>query len=254
MGSRERRVEARSWERLQSRCSYIKFQVRSRSPLLVLAATMNLHDRPSMANFLHVVAVKSYRHRVCASPESESLSGGYVVIKNIAYALTLLLALSPLSPSSVWAQTQSIFKCVGRDNHVAFQDKPCASGLGEQHVTIAPAPPPASSPDYSRSSPHDAFHKQRSMGSPRQKIVYSFECRTKSGALFYRHSGCPGSIDLSGLIGGGRHAQPERVSRRRITRLDACRGMRSAGRDGREFDEVPSTYERNLGRDPCRFY
>ncbi len=178
--------------------------------------------------------------------------GEYVVIKTAASTLTLLLALIPLSPASVRAQTQSVFKCVDRDGHVAFQDKPCASGLREQQVAIAPAPPPAAPPDYSRPSPRDSSHKRSSKSSSRREAVYSFECHTQAGALFYRHNRCPASIDRSGLIGGRRGASREAVSARRVPRLEACRGMRSAGRDGREFDDVPSTYDRNLGRDPCR--
>lgn len=128
----------------------------------------------------------------------------------------------------------------------------CASGSREQPVAIEPAPAPKSSPDYSRSQlPR---YSRQSRRAPRKTIIYSYECRTKSGALFYRHKPCPASIDRSGLVGGGRLAPRERVSGRRIPRLDACRGMRSAGREGREFDEATSTYDRNLGRDPCRRY
>jgi hypothetical protein len=54
------------------------------------------------------------------------------------------------------------------------------------------------------------------------------------------------------LIGGGRSAMRETVQTRRIARVDACRGMRSVGRSGREFDDVTPTYDKNLGRDPCR--
>jgi hypothetical protein len=86
----------------------------------------------------------------------------------------------------------------------------------------------------------------------REPAVYSYECRTQSGALFYRHERCPASIDRSGLIGGGRSAANEKVRTRRIPRLEACRGLRSVGRTGREFDEETSTYDKNLGRDPCR--
>ncbi len=176
------------------------------------------------------------------------------MIKTDACALILLLALASLLPASVCAQSQSVFKCVDRGGQTAFQDTPCAAGFREQQVAIAPAPPSVSSPDYSRPSTHDAFRKSSSKGLSRLQTIYSFECHSKSGALFYRHSRCPASIDRSGLIGGGHHAPREPVSGRKIPRLEACRGMRSAGRDGREFDDVPSTYERNLGRDPCRRY
>ena len=149
---------------------------------------------------------------------------------------------------------QSILKCVDRDGHVAFQDKPCAAGQREQQVVIDPAPPTLPSPDYSAADRADSSRPQRSKRQVRQPIIYSFECRTQTGALFFRHDHCPASIDRSGLIGGSRSAGREKVRGSRIPRIDACRGMRSVGRDGREFDDEPTTYERNLGRDPCRRY
>ena len=152
------------------------------------------------------------------------------------------------------AVAQSVFKCVDRDGKVAFQDEPCATGQREQPVAIAPAPPSAPSPNYSKPDRDESSPQPRSKAGARQAIVYSFECRTGSGALFYRHDHCPASIDRSGLIGGRRSATREKVRATRIPRLDACRGMRTVGRDGREFDDAPSTYDRNLGRDPCRRY
>ncbi len=154
------------------------------------------------------------------------------------------------------AVAQSVFKCVDHDGHIAFQDYPCATGQREQHVAIAPAPPsaPSPTPEHSKPDRGENLHQQHEKASARQAIVYSYECRTGSGALFYRHEHCPGSIDRSGLIGGRRSAAREKVHGTRIPRLDACRGMRSVARDGREFDDAPSTYDRNLGRDPCRRY
>ena len=226
----------------------------SESPSLSSAFRMKHDKQPCMANFLHAVAAKPHRYHAFASPESESISGGHFVIKTVASTLTLMLLLISLSPASVAAQSQSVFKCIGQDNQIAFQDKPCASGLREQEIAIAPAPPPTSSPDYARPSPRDLSRERRIQSQPRQKVVYSYECRTQSGALFYRHNRCPASIDRSGLIGGRRSAAREAVSAHQIPRVEACRSMRSMGHDGHEFDEVPSTYERNLGRDPCRKY
>jgi hypothetical protein len=45
------------------------------------------------------------------------------------------------------------------------------------------------------------------------------------------------------------------VSSQRIAREEACREIQragAAGRAGHEHDEVVSSYEHNLGRDPCR--
>ncbi len=164
----------------------------------------------------------------------------------------MMIATSMFTTESIAAQ--SILKCIDREGRVAFQDEPCATGQREQPVAIVPAPPSAPSLEYSKPDRGENSRPPRAKAAVRQAIVYSFECRTESGALFYRHDHCPGSIDRSGLIGGRHSAAREKVRGTRIPRLDACRGMRSVGRDGREFDDAPSTYDRNLGRDPCRRY
>lgn len=166
---------------------------------------------------------------------------------------SLLLAFTLASPLAV-AQTQSVFKCIDSQGRIAFQDVPCKSGLRELRIAIIASPASVPSPEYSTPDRRGPPRQPKPRASARQAIVYSFECRTESGALFFRHDHCPGSIDRSGLIGGRRSAAREKVSGTRIPRLDACRGMRSVGRDGREFDDAPSTYDRNLGRDPCRRY
>ncbi|RYD14485.1 MAG: hypothetical protein EOP90_12635 [Lysobacteraceae bacterium] len=87
--------------------------------------------------------------------------------------------------------------------------------------------------------------------------MQSFECRATNGEVFYRHARCPGSIPA-----GASARRPSRgaagsvgVRATPVPRREACRrieaGARS-GRAGRERDETVTTYERNLGRDPCR--
>jgi hypothetical protein len=166
----------------------------------------------------------------------------------------LLAVVTLASPAALLAQPKTVFKCIDSEGGIAFQASPCNPGLRESQVAINPEPPVSASPDYARPRQRKAATPKSSASASRRSIVYSFECRTRSGVLFYRHDHCPASIDRSGLIGGRRSASRETVSARRIPRLQACRGMRSAGRDGREFDDVPTTYERNLGRDPCRRY
>ena len=172
-----------------------------------------------------------------------------LIYRVIAFAV---IATCVVTTESVTAQ--SILKCVDRDGHIAFQDRPCATGQREQQVVIAPAPPSVESLENSKPVRGENSPRQSAKAPARQAVIYSYECRTDSGALFFRHDHCPGSIDRSGLIGGRRSAAREKVRGTRIPRLDACRGMRSVGRDGREFDDAPSTYDRNLGRDPCRRY
>ncbi len=169
-------------------------------------------------------------------------------------AFTLLVAAIALSAPASRAQAETVFKCTDREGGIAYQADPCQSGKREKQIEIQPAPA-RSVPTAHASPPRPRKTRpSASRPAPRAAIVYSFECRTHGGALFYRHDRCPASIDRSGLIGGRHGAAREAVSGQRIPRSDACRRLRSVGRDGREFDEVPSTYERNLGRDPCRRY
>ncbi|MEO7917423.1 MAG: hypothetical protein ABIR16_07235, partial [Dokdonella sp.] len=77
----------------------------------------------------------------------------------------------------------------------------------------------------------------------------SWECRTASGLVFYRHSRCPASmVDAST---GGSKSRRVTVSAQSIDRREGCRRMRNRARDGSELDDRVSAYERNLGRDTC---
>ena len=203
-----------------------------------------------MADFLHADATEHAGYRGAARRSWAALHSGVVIVASHRdSASTLLLLL--IAAAAPFAHAQNVYKCTDHEGHIAYQAVACATGMRERLIEIEPAPPASTAPiprvpRPSRTAPPPP--------SPRAAIVHSFECRTHSGALFYRHDRCPSSIDRSGQIGGRRAASRESVSARRIPRLDACRGMRSVGRDGREFDDVPSTYERNLGRDPCRKY
>jgi hypothetical protein len=96
----------------------------------------------------------------------------------------------------------------------------------------------------------------------------SYECRTGDGEVFYKHSGCPKSIRVAAAHERGRHGAAGRgarargsgmrsmaVSARPLARSEVCKrlaGAGSIGRAGREHDDIVSTYDRNVGRDPCR--
>ena len=208
----------------------------------------------AMGNFLHAGAV------ICAV-RSRTLWRRWGRLTWIAAmprhrvsVFVLLVASIALSTPVRGVHAQSVFKCVDPEGGIAYQAVPCKSGMREKQIEIEPAPArsaPSAHPGPSRPRQTNSL---ASRPARRNAVVYSFECRTQSGALFYRHTRCPASIDRSTLMGGRHGAARETVSGQRIPRLDACRGMRSVGRDGREFDEVPSTYDRNLGRDPCRKY
>jgi hypothetical protein len=94
----------------------------------------------------------------------------------------------------------------------------------------------------------------------------SYQCRAADGQVFYRHGACPhsipaGSAHVAGASTRGKASSrggsgaTVSVSTQRIPREEACYEIQragAAGRAGHEHDEIASTYEHNLGRDPCR--
>lgn len=156
-----------------------------------------------------------------------------------------------------------VYKCIGDDGHIAFQDTACAEGQRQHEVTGLPVDPSQPAATTRPSTPAKAASRgarQRAGGrSAPPKVVMSWECRAADGEVFYRHSRCPGSIRPDGIVRAGRHGRSTsiRVTATPIAREDACRRLHAAGaigRDGRVHDETVSTYDRNLGRDPCRRY
>jgi len=167
------------------------------------------------------------------------------------------------------AHAEAVYKCRGADGAVAFQDRPCLKTQTESQVEIAPPPPPAPSPDYRLASQSDrgagagARARTSRQANARAAVeVVSYECRAANGELFYRHGACPNQITAKPRAsnGGSRKrsaadAQTYAVSAQALSRKEVCRRIVSAGsigRAGRDRDESVSTYERNLGRDPCR--
>jgi hypothetical protein len=170
------------------------------------------------------------------------------------------MALSLLAGVAPPASAQSIHKCTDVEGRIAYQDHACNGAQRASVVEIASAPSGAASPEYAIGT---RSARTASRASPRRSgkraEVMSFECRADNGEVFYRHSGCPGSIRVDSA--GGRAARrgdaPEsaRVSATRVPRAQACRRLAAAGsigRAGHARDEQVSTYERNAGRDPCR--
>jgi uncharacterized protein DUF4124 len=185
----------------------------------------------------------------------------------IAAAVTVAwLSLCVIAPS---VHAEAVYKCSGADGAVAFQDRPCLRTQVESQVEIAPPPAPAASPEYRLASRSDRGEgaaartrtsRQANAGAAAE--VVSYECRAANGELFYRHGACPHQITAKarGSNGASRKrsgadAQTYAVSAQALSRKEVCRRIVSAGsigRAGRERDESVSTYERNLGRDPCR--
>lgn len=162
------------------------------------------------------------------------------------------------------ARAAPVYKCNGASGEIAYQGIPCAEPAGGSVVEIAPAPPYAKSPEYAVERVPEA--PARAARTPRRGAAVeatSFECRAADGQVFYRHSTCPHSV--AGTTGGASSARGSRgnrsaggsvaVSSRHIPRDEACQAIHTAGsigRAGHQYDDTVSTYERNLGHDPCR--
>lgn len=157
-------------------------------------------------------------------------------------------------------RAESIYKCAGGDV-IAYQSKPCADMSGATVIDIAPAPAFAPSPTYAISKPRTetAPSTKRNMRAERKPVKDAFECRGGDGTVFYRLGHCPRSVasDAKDRRGGSKSgdAKSVSVSGHPVSRDEACAEMRRAGaigRKGHEFDESISTYDRNIGNDPCK--
>jgi len=159
-------------------------------------------------------------------------------------------------------RAEAVYKCTG-DGTLAYQDTPCAQALQER-VELTPAPAYSPSPVYAMSATVStrgtrARSARRELRDARADV--SYECRVSNGDVFYRHSPCPHTVpgtakgDKSGAHSATAGAQKLSVSAREISRAEACTQIHrsgSIGRGGHQHDEDVSTYDRNLGRDPCK--
>ena len=168
------------------------------------------------------------------------------------------------------AHAESVFKCRGSDGLVAYQDHSCARNAVETQVELEPAPPVAEPNDVPKPradrTPRKGMRTQaaHAHGAKVKAEVVSYECRADNGELFYRHGACPKQISAAGTQSGATShrkaaagAQTYAVTAQALDRGEVCRRLARAGsigRAGHERDETVSTYDRNLGRDPCRRY
>lgn len=185
------------------------------------------------------------------------------------------------------AGATSVYKCTDGKHHVAYQATPCAPHLVTRVMQLRRDPaassvgngthtaePPttarsrSTAPQRARKSrlapgrrtggPNAAAARTRAAGSEPQ----SWQCRIGNGEVYYQHSPCPrsavASVDLRDSRTRGRYrgaAQAVPVSGAPLPRAEACRRIHAAsasGRAGHARDEDVSSYERSLGRDPCR--
>ncbi len=173
------------------------------------------------------------------------------------------------------ARALTIYKCTDAQGGIAYQGVPCAGGSNGAPVALRPEPvaaapatvaSPANAPSRSAATRARAPKMPRPR-TPRETVVTvapdaSWECRAANGDVFYQYSPCPtavaGEIEIRHEATRGRSAGRSAtvaVSGRSIARTEACRRIHApsaSDRSGHERDEDVSTYERNLGRDPCR--
>lgn len=197
--------------------------------------------------------------------------------------IALVLLLCAAGPADA-----TIYKCTDGKDHIAYQARPCAAHLHSQVMALkaAPAPPAGESPGNDRSDGTGARHSSgdATTGNPSRPArrrappgnrsgatgrrleadtaSQSWECRVANGEVFYQHSPCPDRVvaaseQRDSATRGRRRgaAAAAAVSARPLPRSEACLRIHAAsasGRAGHERDEDVSTYERNLGRDPCR--
>lgn len=149
-----------------------------------------------------------------------------------------------------------VYKCVDAAGAVTFQDRPCAAAQVQSEVEIDPAPAHATAPQYAVETHAQRTNYRESRPQARSAHATAYECRASDGRVFYRLGACPRSLAAEGGVSRGknRSGNSVSVSGHAIARDEACAQMRRAGsigRGGHEFDEHISTYDKNLGRDPC---
>jgi hypothetical protein len=178
------------------------------------------------------------------------------------------------------AQAGQIFKCTDASGAVSFQATACADGSQQADVVIrndtaTPAPPskynPRNVPIVRRTDDVTSNYKLPSFAhgnpAPPPQQAYqpadqvSYECRMSNGEVFYQHQACPASITTGSdrrYNASGQASQLDvvaNVTSRQISRDEACDKINRSGAIGREGhgrDQRVSTYDKNLGRDPCR--
>lgn len=171
------------------------------------------------------------------------------------HGLVLLCVLAPC----VAGAAPKVYRCAAGAGPVVYQDRPCADPARQQQIEFVPSPFVEATAD---TTAHAKPRKASASRVPKRKSkspaeVMSWECRAANGEVFYRHSRCPGSIPASTPSRRGSRGAASGIGVRAspLPRREACRRIRAGapgGRAGRERDETVTTYERNLGRDPCR--
>lgn len=197
----------------------------------------------------------------------------------LLFALGLLIGRAGAAP---------VYKCTDGNDHIAYQATPCAPHLTTRVMQLRHRPVVAPAVDDSAHATKPAT-SARGRSSSAQRVPkarparvrgagdrsamaarsradesepQSWQCRIGNGEVYYQHSPCPrtaiASVEVRDNRTRGRSrgaAQAVPVSGIPLPRSEACQRIHAAsasGRAGHERDEDVSSYERSLGRDPCR--
>jgi hypothetical protein len=97
----------------------------------------------------------------------------------------------------------------------------------------------------------------------------SYKCTASDGRVFYRHAACPPDLQIGKPFIGKTYAvdrfngtvetsiRMARVTSEAVPRAQACAAINkltASSRNGYELDDRVSSYDKNLGRDPCKEY
>jgi hypothetical protein len=174
------------------------------------------------------------------------------------YEWLLALALLALAAG---VRAESAYRCDAADGAVTYQAIPCGPDNNERRIAFDARPSVVVAPDYAVAAPRKlaSYEHASNATNTHDADEHSYECRASDGEVFYRHSGCPHSLPAPPGMAKGKHGADTKthitVSARPIPRGEACAAIHRAGaigRNGHTLDDVVSTYDRNLGRDPCK--
>ena len=172
---------------------------------------------------------------------------------------------------------QTVFKCVDAHGNVSYQGKPCPLAATQTQMELSGenaklAAPNAAAPKGTRAAaqtPADSSAPVPPAGSATaataadspssNAAAESWQCTASDGEVFYRHDACPGTItttitQVCGKRGCFDQTNIAQVSAKAIPREEACSQINArmvSDRAGHQHDQTVSTYEHDLGHDPC---